>query len=250
MSSNSSSFQVDKIFRSGKYSQSQIDKLVQILEVVGKYMLIDRDILNARSYEKIGLSHIQRAIKENLIVEFKDAAAFDSLNEVEDHHYFYTLGVAGINFLRLAGKKFYCFNIAEPFDSKEKMLIFNHHCLNAGINFIFSEHNDMGEFNFFHCKDTNNLDIICYHGLYITEKHVISILKRRFVSKLSEEDYEDRHELFREFISKFRFESIEFVVTTYTDKLKVQYTSNNVLSDEQRFDSETDTNTFELQDEN
>ncbi len=235
---NSSRFQVESYFRKDNLSQSQIDELVKILGVLAKYMLVDRDILNTRSPDgKIGLSHIQRAINLDLIVEWKAGKATNSAFEVEGNHYFYTLGFAGINFLRVSGTKFQCFNITDTFESKEKVLIANYHMLDRDYELLFSDHNDQS-YNFFHCENINRDDIILYFEEHISEDHIRSLMKRKFVSQLPEEKYESRHKLFDKFISKFTFETIDPVTTNYTNKLKGQYTIESNLLAKRRMDSE------------
>lgn len=231
---NSSKFQVESYFRKDNLSQFQIDELVKILSILAKYMLVDRNILNARSPDrKIGLSHIQRAINLDLIVEWKSGKATNSELEVEGDNYFYTLGFAGINFLKLAGIRFQCFNIADTFESKEKVLIANYHMLDRNYELLFSDYNDQN-YNFFHCENINREDIILYFEEYILEDHIRSLMKRKFVSKLPEEKYEFRHNLFNKFISKFTFETIDPVTTNYTNKLKAKYTRKGEILAESR----------------
>lgn len=153
MKYNSSKFSVENFFRSAKLSQFQIDELVKILNVLARYMFIDRDILNARVGGKIGLSHIQRAIDYGLIVELKDFGAINSKIDIDGNHYFYSLGLAGINFLSLCNEQFYSFKLNASFEDKEKVLIMNYNALERGYNLLFSDYNDMLHFNFFHCKN-------------------------------------------------------------------------------------------------
>lgn len=235
---NSSKFQVESFFRSGMLSQFQIDQLVKILNVLAKYMLIDRDILNVRAKEKIGLSHIQRAVNLNLIVELKDIEALNASEDIHGNHYFYHIGFAGINFLRVANKNFYCFNIDATFENKEKVLIMNYNSLERNYDLLFSDYNDTKYYNFFHLKDLGNNDVILYFDKHITEDHVKSLIKRQFIRKLSEEQYEFRHQLFENFISKFRFETIEIRETTYTKNLKYRDTYKGNLLIQNRFKTE------------
>lgn len=236
---NSSKFQVESLFRSNAFQQSQKDELVKILNVMAKYMLVDRNILNKRAGKKIGLSHIQRAINLNLIVELKDYKAFDKSFEVEDHHYFYVLGFAGINFLRIANRDLYCFNIADNFESKKKVLMFNYEALSKDYELLFSTYNDIKNYNFFHCKTDMNKDIILYFEDYISINHLRAIMKNKFISQLSEEQFEFKDELFEKFISKFNFHIINLRPTGFDENLKSdEGTISNRILYNKRFNDE------------
>ena len=78
------------------------------------------------------------------------------------------------------------FNIADTFESKEKVLIMNYHALANNYKLLYSDYNDMKNYNFFHCKDSNNKNIVLFFQEYITEDHIKSIIKQKFVSKLSD----------------------------------------------------------------
>lgn len=222
MKYNSSKFSVENLFRSGKLSQLQIDKIVKILNVLAKYMFIDRDILNSRAGGKIGLSHIQRAIDYNLIVELKDFNAINSKTDIDGNHYFYSLGLAGINFLNLCNEQFYSFKLNASFEDKEKVLIMNYNALERGYDLLFSDYNDMLHYNFFHCKNKKNENIILYFEDYIAESHIKAIIKRKFIDSLSDEEYENRHELFDSYITKYKFETIKLVQTCFNNNINTR----------------------------
>lgn len=224
---NSSRFQVERYFRSNKLSQSQIDELVKILDVLSLYMIVDRDILNARSNNKIGLSHLQRAINLDLIIELKNQNELNSNFELEGNHYFYTLGFAGINLLRVDNRNYNYFPVLESFENKEKVLMLNYHILKKGCRLLFSTYNDMKYYNFFHCKDEMNQNVIFYFDEYLSINHIESIIKKIYISKLTEEQLEKSEDMFNDFISKFTFQSIEISPTNYNNKLKVDYCSRN-----------------------
>lgn len=226
---------IEKLFRSGTLSQFQIDQLVKILHVLAKYMLVDRNILNYRAGEKIGLSHIQRAINLNFIIEIQDAKAAKSVKDIEDKHYFYLVGYDGINFLKLTNKKFHCFDLDTTFEDKKKVLLMNYDAAEKNYDLLFSSYNDKKYYNFYHLKDFADNDVILYFKEYITESHIKSIMKRNFINSLSEEQFESRHELFTTFLSKFRFETIKTREITYTKDLKRR--DSNFLA-ESRFDTE------------
>jgi len=220
MKYNSSKFNVENFFRSGKLSQFQIDELVKILNVLSRYMFIDRDILTARAGGNIGLSHIQRAIDYNLIVELRDFNAVSSQIDIDGNHYFYSLGLAGINFLNLCNEKFHSFNLNASFADKEKVLVMNYNALERGYNLLFSDYNDMLHFNFFHCKNKKGENIIIYFEDYITEDQVKALIKKKFISTLNDKEYENKHKLFDEHIVKYRFETIRFTTTNFNNKIK------------------------------
>lgn len=242
MAYHTSKTDMNNIFRGNRFSQKQKDKLGEILEILGRYIFIDRNILNARNIEPVKLADIQRAINYGLIVEIKDAEALNSWDgELDDNHYFYKLGVGGMNLLDLAGKKYYCFNILDTFAHREKVLIFNYHAIKNDLILQFSDYNDMKEYNYFLCKDNNNQDVICFHDDYITETKIISNMERNFISNLkNKNDIRKAEDLFYMFINKCAFEIIEPVKTTYIETLRNEYTLSNRLSDQDRLDSEND----------
>lgn len=239
---NSSKFQVESFFRSGMLSQFQIDQLVKILNVLAKYMLIDRDILNVRAKEKIGLSHIQRAVNLNLIVELKDIEALNASEDIHGNHYFYHIGFAGINFLRVANKGFYSFNIDTTFEDKEKVLVMNYDSMERNYDLLFSDYNDTKNYNFYHLRDPENNDVILYFDEYTTENYIKSFIKQKFVRRLPEEQYKARHQLFENFISKFKFETIKVIETTYTKNLKYVDNYKGNLLIQNRFETEVKPN--------
>ena len=245
---NTSKTDVNNKFRGNEYSQEQKDKIKEILEVLRRYVFIDRNILNARNIEPVKLQHIQRARNLGLIVETKDVEALNAINtEVDDKHYFYTLGVAGINILQLDRIKYYCFRLLDTFDQRKKVLIFNYHAIKNDLSLEFSDYNDMNEYNYFICKDRKNHNIVCFHDDCIAKGKIISIMKKKFISKLkTEEDIENKDDLFSDFISKYTFEIIESVETTYVKTLRNEYSLNTQLLDENRFDTETDNSNIKI----
>lgn len=139
------------------------------------------------------------------------------------------------------------FRLLDTFDQRKKVLIFNYHAIKNDLSLEFSDYNDMNEYNYFICKDRKNHNIVCFHDDCIAKGKIISIMKKKFISKLkTEEDIENKDDLFSDFISKYTFEIIESVETTYVKTIRNEYSLNTQLLDENRFDTETDNSNLKI----
>ena len=75
-------FKTEKIINDNEVNFKQLEKIKKIIDVLSKYIFVNRDILNFRADEKIGLSYIKKAVDLDLIVQLYD---------IENDSYYYKL---------------------------------------------------------------------------------------------------------------------------------------------------------------
>lgn len=75
-------FEAEKIINDNEISFKQLEKIKKIIDVLSRYICVNRDILNYRAKEKIGLSYIKKAVDLDLIVQIYD---------IENEEYYYKL---------------------------------------------------------------------------------------------------------------------------------------------------------------
>lgn len=217
MKYNSSKFQVRKAFSLPHLTMSQIKELRLIADVLAKYMIVDRDILNYRAKKKIGLSHLQRAINYDFIVELKNL-------ENEEDGYFYTLGLGGINFLSNDGERYHSFRLRDVFEEKNKVLMSNYHAMKNNYDLLFSSKNDMRNYNYFYCKNSKNRNLILYFEDEISIDEIKKILEKEYLRN-NRSEVPITQEQLSKYLSTFMFEAIELTPSTFNDQMRVDISS-------------------------
>lgn len=115
------------LFRGGIFNHEQIHKVGKICQVLGTYMFLDRELLEIKANEKLGLSYLEKCKKNNIITELK----YQNTNEGKDKYYF-QLDVGGISLLEQAGMKHITTNILADDIMKSRILTFNYYAHNSG----------------------------------------------------------------------------------------------------------------------
>lgn len=217
---------LEEDFKGGKYSDEQIQLLIEITKVLGKYIFIDRNILQYRLAKKIGLSHIERAKKLNLLIEYKDPDALNSYFEKKDNQYFYRLGLAGEVLLEMENIFYNSFKISTPSQDKMKVLQFNYFAMENGLDLKTGSGliSDFNNYNYFHCE-IENFNVIAYLNDYITEDEL-----RDKVNLY--EDITDKT------ISNIVFAKIYDTETSYNSSLKVENSKYSYNADQTRLENE------------
>lgn len=119
-------FEVEVIFRQ-ILNMDQIKYITNLLIALGKYMVLDRDMLDKRA-GKIGLSYIRKAAETKLISEYQ---YFDDKEFRE--YYFYSLAPGGIYFLESEGFPIHKLPKFTNQQHRERILTFNKWALNQGF---------------------------------------------------------------------------------------------------------------------
>ena len=75
-------FEAEKMINDNELSFKQLENIRKIIDVLSKYIFVNRDIMNYRAKQKIGLSYIKKAVDLDLIVQLYD---------LENEAYYYKL---------------------------------------------------------------------------------------------------------------------------------------------------------------
>lgn len=166
-----SKFEVENLFRN-RLNTMQINNIALILNVLAKYMLLDRTMLQERIGEKIGLSFLALAVDYGLIVEYK----YKNNNaEEEKPKFFFALNTAGFTAVGLNGGTVNKLPLMCSYGAKNRVLTFNRWALNDGYTL---QEIDFPNFNFFICKNANYQDVIGYFEDKITEEKITEHLNK------------------------------------------------------------------------
>lgn len=111
-------FEVEVLFRQ-ILNMDQIKYITSLLIALGKYMVLDREMLDKRA-GKIGLSYIRRATETKLITEYRHRDD----QQIHDY-YFYSLAPGGIYFLESEGFPFHKLPKYTNQQHRERILTFN-----------------------------------------------------------------------------------------------------------------------------
>jgi len=162
--------EVEFLFSNARFNLEQIENIGQICRILGKYLFIDRNILDARANEKIGLSYIQKAVNNHIITEMQ----YQNSKGKKDVFY-YQLGMGAKYLLEKAGETYFDINILADKKMKSRILTFNYFIIEKGYDISFKYAQDSLH-RFFFCKDS----IICYFPNIIKEMEIIRMLIRKF----------------------------------------------------------------------
>lgn len=209
----SSRLDVKNYFYLHDLTLTQKAEVYKIINVLRRYMIVDRDILNARVGEEIGLSYINKAIERNMVVQLRDPKA--PANDC-----YYVMGLGGVSFVENDRDEINSFKLKHSFKEMKKILLANYHSVKVDYKLLFSKFNDLIEFNYFHFQDSKKRDIFLYFEDEVSPNVIIAKLKKYFISTLSEEDLPHGEALFSKYISKFSFEPIELRKTTFSPNSK------------------------------
>lgn len=167
------SSEVEHLFRGGIFSHEQIRKVGKICKVLGKYMFLDRELLELKAGEKIGLSYIDKCKKNNIITELK----YNREGDEKDKYYF-QLDVGGLNLLDQAGMGYIQMNILADEIMKSRIITFNYYAHNSGKDIDMKMPQDYLH-RYFFCKG----NMITYFKEEITEEKIIEKLQIVFGEK-------------------------------------------------------------------
>lgn len=167
---NGTRSEIEYLFRSAKFNLEQIEMIGHICRVLGKYMFVDRTILEARAGKKIGLSFILKCSKHNIITEMQ----YQNKSGLKDI-FFYQLGMGGMNLLEKAKERFHTMNILADKEMKSRILTFNYFAAEKGYDISMKYQQEI-KHRFFFCKK----GVICYFPRVIKEMEIIRILISHF----------------------------------------------------------------------
>lgn len=215
--------EIERLFYSGKLSERTRNMIGTTVQILGRYMFIDRNILNYRAEkiigEKIGLSFIKRAIELEIIVELQDAMfPLKDPDKISGNHFYYTLAVGGLNLLRLSKTTFRQFNILDKYEEKLRVLQFNYMAMDDKLNWIFSEYSDLKEYLYFHCKDSKDRNVILYFSDEINKDELLTRLCKIYITR-NKLEKDDIYIAMEYLLSNYKFKSVKKIDTTFTDEI-------------------------------
>ena len=161
------------LFRGGIFSHEQIHKVGKICKVLGKYMFLDRELLEIKAGEKIGLSYLEKCKKNNIITELK----YEREGEQRDK-YFFQLDVGGLSLLEQAGMGYVQMNVLADDVMKSRIITFNYYAHNSGKDIEMGMPHDYLH-RYFFCKG----NIVTYFKQVISEEKIIEKLQIIFGEK-------------------------------------------------------------------
>jgi hypothetical protein len=176
--------EVEILFRS-ELSLEQIEHISKLLKLLGKYMVLDRDMLTERAGEGIGLSYINKATDYTLIrqLQAKDERGKD--------YFVYTLVPGGIYALEAQRIAFHKLPLFTDQYDMIRILTFNKYALKHGYS-ISMQYPQRKEFDFFMASKKERR-IVCYFPYLTDEEKIKDILLK---------DYDEK------VVSKLEFEAI------------------------------------------
>ncbi len=198
---------IDYLFRNAMLNLEQIKNIGDICRILGRYIFVDRFILEARAGERIGLSCIKKAGEYNIIAEMICSDKNGSANR-----YFYQLGPGGYYLLEKAGERHIEMNILADAEMKSRILTFNYFALENNYDMTLKYNQDR-KHRYFICKG----DVICYFSGAVTENEIIWGL----IGSLSKKDGDPFTST--DIRNKFRFMPIEkkmIYVETKTNNIR------------------------------
>lgn len=175
--------------------------------------------------EKIGLSYVIKAVELGIINELQGFKYADLFSEkIRNEHYYYYLGLGGINLLRMEKLQFRKLKAKDSFHSRLNILQFNYMAMDKDLYWIKSSYSDTKNYSYFHCKNPRNQkDIILFFNDQIRKYKILHLLEAKFTSKINKDEQPNFNNLLESFISKFEFKTIERIETSYSDTLLRDY---------------------------
>lgn len=173
-------YELDILFRN-ILNQDQIKYISLLCKLLGRYMILDREMINTRAGEKIGLSYIKRAIENGLITELQYQDGKGKKPE-----YYFQLNTAGVAFLESIEYRANILRLDTDQAARERILSFNRYAIDEGyeINLYYP----VGfKYNYFFCNSSRTKKcVVCYFENKISEQKLIEILYKMLFEKEQE----------------------------------------------------------------
>jgi hypothetical protein len=173
------------LFTNARFNIKQTEKIVEMVEILGRYLFLDRNLLERKSRHGIGLSYLEKATKYDIIVQMRD----ETRTKMNDTFYF-QLGIGGKYLLQYMEKNFHDLIISAGRREKSNILTFNIFADEKGYD-ISMKYKQYRDYTYFICED----NIICYMPNYLSDKETAEKLINTQLKDLS----------FKEAYEKFNF---------------------------------------------
>lgn len=175
-------FETEVLFRH-VLNINQIKHISKLLKILGRYMILDREMINIRAGSSIGLSYIKEAVNNKLVVEFKD----------QDKYYF-MLGVGGIYFLASQGYQFHKLKLDVDQHDRERILTVNKYMIEKQYD-ICMDIAQSNNYDFF-VAEANNKLIACYYKQLINQEKLRDKLQKMINSSGDSENIVNPDDIF------------------------------------------------------
>lgn len=163
-------FEVEVLFRR-VLNMQQIHYISWVLRSLGKYMVLDRDMIAARMGKKVGLSYLQKAKEYGLIAEYKYKDG-----EEEKNKYYFSLAPGGLYFLEAEQYAHHKLRLDADHEERTRILTFNRFALDNGYDINMGFQQDRRYRFYFAQSRKGNKTPACYHPEVIKEEQLREIL--------------------------------------------------------------------------
>lgn len=182
-------FEVEVLFRQ-LLNMNQIHYITKLLKALGKYMVLDRDMLNIRTGGKIGLSFVKKAIDYSLIAEHQ----YKSKEEGPKKQYFLSLAPGGIYFLEAQGYLTNKLKLSADHYERSHILTYNQFLIdnNQDISTAYLQGN-RSDF-FFSCSPEEPRTLIHFFPYLTSEEKIMDFLRPIIEKELQGKKGEDGSE--------------------------------------------------------
>lgn len=160
--------EIEFMFTNARFNMRQIEYIRELCRLLGKYMFVDRDILNARSKNGIGLSYIKKAVYYHIVTEMQEET-----EKGKKDIYYYQLGMGGKYILDKNEDRYNNIRFLAGREEKSRILTFNYFALDNNYD-IDMRYKQDGEGRYFFCRN----GIVCYYPDAIRENKLIQELRR------------------------------------------------------------------------
>jgi len=220
--------EVDTLFRD-ILNQDQIYILSVLLNVLGIWMFVDRDLINMHARVEIGLSYLKKAINYGLVTEYTYTD-----NTASRPVYYYQLNTSGKYFLDSIRSHYNDLPLNTLQVHREQILTFNKFASVKNYILLTKKFTVGDTFDFFICKDGKK-NVVCFYEHLIKEKKLAKYIRRHFFNRTLDKNGVEIIAPISEVYKHYRFEPITFKLISIGNKTS-GHSSPELYIDE---DSET-----------
>jgi bisphosphoglycerate-independent phosphoglycerate mutase (AlkP superfamily) len=166
---------IEYLFKNARFNIKQTEKIVEMVEILGRYMFLDRNLLERKSRNGIGLSYLEKATKHDIVVQMRD----ETRTKMNDTFYF-QLGIGGKYLLQYMEENFHDLILSAGRREKSNILTFNIFADEKGYDISMKYKQDK-TYIYFICEN----NIICYIPNYLTDKETAEKLINNQLKSLS-----------------------------------------------------------------
>lgn len=168
-----SSFEVDWLFRSGHLTPGQSENAGMICKALGRYLFLNRNLLNIYCKQNVRLSDLNRCKRWNLITELEDRLISG------EKQFYFQLGHAGYTLLSKAGYPHHTLNILAGRQEKSKILTFNLWASNRKLRIISCD----TRYNWFECQDPDGKVLVAFFDRHASIDSIAPVIATNYAQR-------------------------------------------------------------------